>query len=132
MATRWFVYTLETGGLPQAVYKGEFDGDQLVTESVWSRKLQKWKPSESIHEYLFNGSTEIDEVTEDYVKHYIPKDALSTDRDEIKTFIKFLGKSPKRPFEFVHVPELYGEVLNKFVQTGDFESARMYAERYLS
>ena len=53
-------------------------------------------------------------------------------RDEVKTFIKFIGKSPNRPFEFVHVDEIYGEVLNKFVKAGDLDSARMYAERYLA
>ena len=53
------------------------------------------------------------------------------DREEIKTFIKFLGKSPKRPFEFVHIPEIYGDILNKFVKAGDVDSARKYAERYL-
>jgi hypothetical protein len=53
-------------------------------------------------------------------------------RDEVKTFIKFLSKSPSRPFEFVHVDEIYGEVLNKFVKAGDLDSARMYAERYLA
>lgn len=60
------------------------------------------------------------------------KAAQADGRNEIKTFIKFLKKAPKRSFEFVHIPELYGEVLNKFVEVGDFDSARMYAERYLS
>lgn len=53
------------------------------------------------------------------------------DRDEIKTFIKFLSKKPTRRFDFIHVPEAYGDTLNKFVEVKDYESARLYAERYL-
>jgi hypothetical protein len=132
METRWFIASERTGGLPEAIYKATFEGKTMVEEFVWSRKMQKWKPSTSIYGYLYNGSTEIDEVTEDFVKLYLPKDALTTDRDEVKTFIKFLSKSPTRPFEFVHVPEIYGEVLNKFVKAGDLDSARLYAERYLA
>jgi hypothetical protein len=55
----------------------------------------------------------------------------AADRDEIKTFIKFLNKKPNRRFDFIHIPEAYGDTLNKFVEVKDYESARLYAERYL-
>jgi len=50
---------------------------------------------------------------------------------EMKTFIRWLRKSPTRPFEFENVPTVYGETLNKFVEVGDHDGARWYAERYL-
>lgn len=51
--------------------------------------------------------------------------------EEVKTFMRWLRKSPNRPFEFKAVPEVYGEALNKFVEVKDYEAAQFYAERYL-
>jgi hypothetical protein len=51
---------------------------------------------------------------------------------EMKAFLKWLRKSPDREFKFEHVEVLYSNVLNKFVEEKDFDSARWYAERYLS
>jgi hypothetical protein len=51
---------------------------------------------------------------------------------EMKAFLKWLRKSPDREFKFEHVEVLYSDVLNKFVEEKDFDSARWYAERYLS
>ena len=59
------------------------------------------------------------------------KKAKGADREEIKTFIKFLNKKPTRRFDFIHIPEAYGDTLNKFVEVKDYDSARLYAERYL-
>jgi hypothetical protein len=50
---------------------------------------------------------------------------------ELKTFMRWLRKSPTRPFEFKLIPAVYAETLNKFVAVGDHEGARWYAERYL-
>lgn len=50
---------------------------------------------------------------------------------EVKAFMKWLRKSPTRPFEFRAMPAVYAETLNKFVEVGDYEGARWYAERYL-
>ena len=38
----------------------------------------------------------------------------------------------KRQFNFRNVPVVYADVLNKFVATKDYDSARWYAERYLA
>ena len=51
---------------------------------------------------------------------------------EMKAFLKWLRKSPDREFKFEHVEVLYSDVLNKFIAEKDFDSARWYAERYLS
>jgi len=53
-------------------------------------------------------------------------------QDEIKRFLRWIKKSPDRSFNFQAVPEVYSEVLNKFVSVKDYDSARWYAERYLA
>jgi len=50
---------------------------------------------------------------------------------ETKAFLRWLRKSPTRPFAFKTMPDTYAETLNKFVALGDFDGARWYAERYL-
>ena len=50
---------------------------------------------------------------------------------ELKSFIRFLRKSPDRTFNFEHVPATYANVLNKFIAVKDYDGARWYAERYL-
>ena len=52
--------------------------------------------------------------------------------EELKQFLRFLKKSPTREFNFREVPVVYADVLNKFVVTKDYDSARWYAERYLA
>jgi hypothetical protein len=51
---------------------------------------------------------------------------------ESKAFIRWLRKSPTRPFTFTSMPSTYAETLNKFVALGDFDGARWFAERYIS
>jgi len=51
--------------------------------------------------------------------------------EEVKSFLKWARKSRVRPFNFEHLEASYGDVLNKFVLTGDLDGARWYAERYL-
>jgi len=51
---------------------------------------------------------------------------------EMKSFLRWLRKSPDREFKFEHVEVLYADVLNKFIGEKDYDSARWYAERYLS
>ena len=53
-------------------------------------------------------------------------------QEEIKRFLKWIKKSPTRDFNFKAVPEVYSQVLNKFVSVQDYDSARWYAERYLA
>jgi len=53
-------------------------------------------------------------------------------QEELKQFIRWLRKSPSRSFRFKEVPVVYADVLNKFVATADYDSARWYAERYLA
>jgi len=53
-------------------------------------------------------------------------------QDEIKRFLRWIKKSPEREFNFQAVPQVYSEVLNKFISVKDYDSARWYAERYLA
>lgn len=69
----------------------------------------------------------VEAATEEPVEEPVKKAA----RDEAKAFIRFLRKSPTRAFEFKHLPEIYADTLNKFVDVEDYEGARWYAERYL-
>jgi len=52
--------------------------------------------------------------------------------EEVKKFIRWLRKgNPTRAFEFKALDVTYADVLNKFVETKDVDSARWYAEHYL-
>ena len=52
--------------------------------------------------------------------------------EEVKKFIRWVRKgNPTRPFEFKSLEPTYADVLNKFVETNDLDSARWYAECYL-
>jgi hypothetical protein len=52
--------------------------------------------------------------------------------EEVKKFIRWIRKgNPTRPFEFKSLEPTYADVLNKFVETNDPDSARWYAECYL-
>lgn len=53
-------------------------------------------------------------------------------QEELRQFLRWLRKSPSRSFRFKEVPVVYADVLNKFVETQDYDSARWYAERYLA
>ena len=76
-------------------------------------------PDDSVSE------TETDDATPDPM-------AGKAARDEVKTFIRWLKKSPTRDFDFQHVPTVFGDTLNKFVAVNDYDGARWYAERYLA
>lgn len=53
-------------------------------------------------------------------------------RDEVKKFIRWVrNESADRAFDFKFVDATYAEVLNKFVEVGDRDGARWYAEQYL-
>ena len=53
-------------------------------------------------------------------------------QEEIRSFIRWIRKgNTSRSFNFEIVEETYAEVLNKFVEEKDLDSARWYAERYL-
>jgi len=62
-----------------------------------------------------------------------PKTDLEpTAQEEVKKFIRWVRKgNPTRPFEFKTLEPTYADVLNKFVETKDLDSARWYAECYL-
>lgn len=133
---RWFMKRETAGAVPNAVYKAEFNDDgTMKTENVWWPQYNEWRPSTAVFDYLFNGDARIDEVGLDELALWLPIHAKGVikgaDRDEIKTFIKFLNKKPTRRFDFIHIPETYGDTLNKFVEVKDYDSARLYAERYL-
>ena len=51
--------------------------------------------------------------------------------EEAKKFVRWLRKSPTRPFDFQVMPHAYAETLNKFVEVQDFEGAKLYAEFYI-
>ena len=51
---------------------------------------------------------------------------------EMRAFIRFVRKGyTGRTFAFEHIEKSYAEVLNKFIEADDLDSARWYAERYL-
>jgi hypothetical protein len=53
-------------------------------------------------------------------------------QEEVKKFIRWVSKgTPTRPFEFENLESTYADVLNKFVESKDYDSARWYAELYL-
>jgi hypothetical protein len=61
-----------------------------------------------------------------------PTAVNAQDAEEVKKFIRGIRKgNPTRPFEFKALEPTYAEVLNKFVETNDLDSARWYAECYL-
>lgn len=61
-----------------------------------------------------------------------PTDVNAQEAEEVKKFIRWVRKgNPTRPFEFKTLEPTYAEVLNKFVETNDLDSARWYAECYL-
>ena len=81
------------------------------------------------------GALEGDATAEDTTTEEVaPEEAKPTDaaEEEVKKFIRWIRKGvPSRPFEFKALDETYAEVLNKFVETKDIDSARWYAEHYL-
>lgn len=53
-------------------------------------------------------------------------------KEEVKKFIRWVRKgNTAKSFNFEHLESTYAEVLNKFVEAGDPDGARWYAERYL-
>jgi hypothetical protein len=50
---------------------------------------------------------------------------------EIKSFLRWLKKSPDRTFNFEHLEWTYADALNKYVAAKDYDQARWFAERYL-
>lgn len=84
-----------------------------------------------------NGMVE-EELTEEVPVEEVPAtEAPKTDleanaQEEVKKFIRWVRKgNPTRPFEFEILEPTYADVLNKFVETKDLDSARWYAELYL-
>lgn len=84
-----------------------------------------------------NGMVE-EELTEEVPVEEAPAtEAPKTDlevsaQEEVKKFIRWVRKgNPTRPFEFKTLEPTYADVLNKFVETKDLDSARWYAECYL-
>ena len=60
------------------------------------------------------------------------KPAVDAAQEEVKKFLRWIRKGvPTRPFEFIALEDTYAEVLNKFVEAKDLDSARWYAESYL-
>ena len=50
---------------------------------------------------------------------------------EIRAFLRWLKKSPDRPFRFQFLEWTYADALNKYVEAKDYDQARWFAERYL-
>ena len=73
-------------------------------------------------------------LTEDGTKPAIGNKPTDEEKPikEMKSFLKWLRKSPDREFNFEFVELTYSQILNKFVEQKDYDSARWYAERYLS
>lgn len=51
---------------------------------------------------------------------------------EVKAFLKWTRKGVfNRKFNFEHVEPEFGDMLNKYIEVGDLDSARWYAERFI-
>jgi hypothetical protein len=75
---------------------------------------------------------EVEGASNELVNSQGEDDESKKAQDEIKRFLRWIRKSPERQFNFQALPVVYADVLNKFVATKDFDSARWYAERYLA
>lgn len=74
-----------------------------------------------------------DEEPKEEIKEEIkPEDKPAKAEEEVKKFIRWIRKGqPTRSFEFIDLDPTYADVLNKFIETKDVDSARWYAEHYL-
>lgn len=73
-----------------------------------------------------------EELTDEQPKEPEVKQPDELANEEVKKFIRWIRKgNTSRPFNFEYLDETYAEVLSKFVETKDLDSARFYAERYL-
>jgi hypothetical protein len=102
-----------TGGVTDAEATGEV-GETATEEPVEEPAEEPTEESEEAA--LVEKSIQVDEKVQ-----------------EAKSFLRWLNKygRPNRAYRFKHLPEAYGETLNKFIEVEDFDGARWYAERYL-
>ena len=61
----------------------------------------------------------------------VSHETLREQTAETKAFLRWLRKSPSRPFKFEALPAVYADTLNAFVAVQDYDAARWYAEQYL-
>ena len=61
----------------------------------------------------------------------VSHETLREQTAETKAFLRWLRKSPSRPFKFESLPAVYADTLNAFVAAQDYDAARWYAEQYL-
>ena len=86
------------------------------------------EPKKEIENTLDNATNNVEELRESVENENEESEKAV---GELKQFLRFIKKSPSRPFNFREVPVIYADVLNKFVEQKDYDSARWYAERYL-
>ena len=87
--------------------------------------------SSSSHSIIFDPVSKATDDYDDFGWSFFTL-ASKEAKEELKQFLRWLRKSPERSFRFKDVPVVYADVLNKFVATKDYDSARWYAERYLA
>ena len=95
-------------------------------EAPVDEKPQEEKPVDD------SNDVEVEGASDELVNSQGEDDEAKKAQDEIKRFLRWIRKSPERHFNFQALPVVYADVLNKFVDTKDFDSARWYAERYLA
>lgn len=95
-------------------------------EAPANTKPQEEKPVDN------SNDVEVEGASSELVNSQGEDDESKKAQDEIKRFLRWIRKSPERQFNFQALPVVYADVLNKFVATKDFDSARWYAERYLA
>lgn len=100
------------------------DGNEEATDAVDAETVNEETPADSPEPEPTEQAAEIPEPETE------PVDKAA--RDEARQFIRWLRKSPTRPFNFTTMPDTYADTLNKFVAVGDHDGARWYAERYLA
>jgi hypothetical protein len=62
----------------------------------------------------------------------VSRETLIEQMKETKAFLRWLRKSPARPFDFKVMPVVFADTLNTLVAQQDFDGARFYAEQYLA
>lgn len=90
------------------------------------------EPKPEIENVLDNAKNNVEQLRESLENDSEENEDSEKAVGELKQFLRFIKKSPTRAFNFREVPVIYADVLNKFVEQKDYDSARWYAERYLA
>ena len=74
MGIKWFARR-DWEGKVISVFKSEWDGDTLSSESVWSRADKEWSPTNAVSYWFFNGDNTIEPITDAEAGKLLPTNA---------------------------------------------------------